>query len=122
MEEKNNKFRFNKLLSVAVILGAVIIGVALYGIQLTKQKSIEAQEAQRIAAQKAQQDIENRRADLKVKQDQCESLSSGVKQRWNNILGVTYDDTFWKQCVVTYTDMKTGEVQVSPLNDMQDVK
>ena len=34
-------------------------------------------------------------------------------------MGVTYDNDFWKECVVTYTDTKTGEVETSPLRLMQ---
>ena len=55
-----------------------------------------------------QQALENERAELKLKQDECNALSSGIKQRWGNVVGVTYDGEFWKGCVVTYMDTKTG--------------
>jgi hypothetical protein len=41
-------------------------------------------------------------------------------KKWNNVIGVTYDNDIWKDCVVTYTDPKTGEVKTSPLKSMQD--
>jgi uncharacterized FlaG/YvyC family protein len=110
------------ILPISVLLGTAILGGAYYGVQATKQVSIEKQEATKNRQDQAEREKENARADLKLKQDNCEALSSGVKQKWNNALGVTYDDKLWKDCVVTYTDTETGEVRTSPLKFMQDVK
>ena len=105
-------------LPIAVVIGCVVLGTAFYLIQVDKRASIERQ-----------QDIENTRAmyekeqsELSVKQDECESLSSGVKKKWDNVMGVTYDNGFWGgECVVTYVDTKTGEVRTSPLSSMMDI-
>jgi len=96
---------------LAVIAGCAILGYSYYSIQVHKQSSIDRQAA-----------LENTRAELKLKQDECDALSAGVKRKWSNIIGVTYDDVLWHECVVTFTDPKTGEVQTSPLRLMQDSK
>lgn len=117
----------NKLsLPATILIAAIILGGFYYFSQINKQKSIERQQQLELEAERRkieeQQAIENERAELKLKQEECESLSDGVKKRWSNVLGVTYDSEIWKECVVTYTDTKTGEVEISPLRLMQDVK
>jgi hypothetical protein len=118
MEKITEKITF----PVAIVVAAVILGGAFYAVQYNKQQSIEAQQLSEQAEERIQRDLENQRAELKLKQDECMSLASGVKQRWGNVIGVTYDNKFWKECVVTYTDTKTGEITTSPLRLMQDVK
>ncbi len=108
-------------LPVAIVVVAIILAAGFYMAQNNKQQSIERQQALEMEEDRAQQKLENEIAELKLKQDECKSLSSGVAKRWNNIIGVTYDK-FWGECVVTYTDTKTGEVKTSPLSFMQDVK
>jgi nitrogen fixation-related uncharacterized protein len=109
-------------LPVSIVIAAVILGIVFYAIQYNKQQSIERQQLFEQQEERIQKDLENKRAELKLKQDECNSLSSGVKERWNNVVGVTYDSELWKECVVTYTDTKTGEIVTSPLRLMQDVK
>lgn len=116
-KEKDNLFRkINKLSLPAVIL---IVGIILSGLyyvsQISKQKSAEKQ--QEIKLQDDRQ-LEV----LKSKQNECETLSTGVKGKWNNVMGVTYDNDLWKECVVTYTDTKTGGVKISPLRFMETAK
>lgn len=104
--------RINSLsLPATILIGCVILGAFYYFAESNKQNSIERQEQ----AKSAQQELEN-------KQNECESLSVGVKKKWSNVMGVTYDNNVWKDCVVTYTDTKTGEVQITPLKFMQDSK
>ena len=99
----------NKLsLPATIIIASLILGGFFYASQVNKQKSIESQ-----------QEIKNTAEALQLKQDECKSLSAGVMKKWNNVMGVTYDNDFWKECVVTYTDTKTGEIEVSPLRLMQ---
>jgi hypothetical protein len=107
-------------ISAAIVIAAAILGIAFYVIQSDKQQSIERQQQLERQAEQAVKSLENKRAELKLKQDECESLSDGVKKRWGNVLGVTYDETLWKECVVTYTDPETGEVETSPLGQMKD--
>jgi len=101
----------NLAISGAIVIGAISLAVAFYLVQVDKRESIERQQI-----------TENKRAELATKQKECESLSSGVKDQWNNVVGVTYDSEFWEECVVTYTDTKTGEIQTSPLRLMKDAK
>ena len=91
-------------LPVATVISAVVLVIGFYVVQYNKQQSIERQQI------------------LKLQQEECNSLSSGAKQQWSNVVGVTYDSEFWKECIVTYTDTETGKIKTSPLRLMQDVK
>lgn len=99
------------LIAVALVIGCIVIAYSLYQVQASKNTSIEKQ-----------QQAEEERLNLAMKQDECESLSDGVRDRWNNVVGVTYDADLWEECVVTYTNTKTGEIETSPLRFMSDVK
>lgn len=112
---------------MAIIVGCAILGAAYYFVQVDKRQSIEAEkEYQRLVEQekreyeKEKEEEENARLELKAKQDNCRSLASGVKEKWNNVMGVTYSE-IWRECVVTYTDTDTGEVTTSPLSSMKTV-
>ena len=115
--------KLNKLsLPATIIIASFILGGFFYAIQVNKQKSIEQQQEIKLQDDKRQQEIKNTMEELKLKQDECKSLSSGVMEKWNNVMGVTYDNDFWKECVVTYTDTKTGEIIKSPLSSMKTIK
>ncbi|SRR3989339_56661 len=107
------------ILPISIVLGCAILGGFIYATQINKQESIERQQEYKLQDDRNQQKIKNELEELKNKQDECKSLSSGVMDKWNNVMGVTYDNDFWKDCVVTYTDTKTGEVVVSPLKNMK---
>ena len=110
----------NKLiLPLSIVMGCIILGGAFYLIQTKKQKSIEKQQQIEQTVKEAQQIKDDNMQELLLKQKECESLSVGVKKQWNNVMGVTYDDGFWKDCVVTYSDTETGEIQTSPLKYMK---
>ena len=112
--------KLNKLSLPAVILVAsLILGGFFYAIQVSKQKSIESQQEIKLQDDRRQQETSNALEELKLKQDECNALSAGVMKKWNNVMGVTYDNDFWKECVVTYTDTKTGKIKTSPLRFMQ---
>jgi len=95
------------LIPVSIVIGCLILGGSFVLINSNKSYSIEQQ-----------QRLDNERGLLKLKMDECESLSVGVRQKWNNVMGVTYSE-LWEECVVTYTDTETGEVGTSPLSRMQ---
>ncbi len=108
--------KINKIsLPATILIVGVILGGFYYMSQINKQNSIERQ-------QQLELEAERKKTEEQLKQKECESLSDGVKKRWNNVMGVTYDGGLWKECVVTYTDTETGEVEVSPLRFMQDVE
>jgi len=107
-------------LPIAIVIAAVVLAVGLYAVQYNKQESIERQQQRDLREDRAQTTAENERAELMSKQDECRSLSSGVMKQWNNVIGVTYDDELWEECVVTYTDTETGEIETAPLRLMQD--
>lgn len=112
--------KLNKLsLPATIIIASLILGGFFYASQVNKQKSIESQQEIKLQDDRRQQEIKNTAEALQLKQDECKSLSAGVMKKWNNVMGVTYDNDFWKECVVTYTDTKTGEIEVSPLRLMQ---
>ncbi|HRY37073.1 MAG TPA: hypothetical protein P5230_04380 [Candidatus Magasanikbacteria bacterium] len=108
------------ILPVSILFGFLILGTFIYISQVNKQNSIEKQQRVQLQEEKQQQDLKNTIEELKLKQENCKSLSSGVMKKWNNVMGVTYDNDFWKECVVTYTDTETGEVNTSPLSAMKD--
>ena len=97
--------KLNKLSLPAVILiASIILGGFIFATQVIKQQSIERQQ------------------EIKLQEDRCEALTAGVRDKWNNVMGVTYDNDFWQECVVTHTDPETGEVETSPLRFMKTVK
>lgn len=137
--------KFNKLsLPLTIIIASIILGGFIFASQISKQRSIERQQFQEQFKQKQEQEAnfeleqmkerekaereaeaQRAKADLeylKLKQDECKALSAGVIKKWGNVMGVTYDNDFWKECVVTYTDPKTGEIKTSPLRFMGDSK
>ena len=110
------------ILPSAIVVGALIIGGFFYGVQVNKQQSIERQ-------QKIELDEKNKQAELdkasKKEKDifdrklQCDGLLSKLKDRWNNVAGIYYDE-FQNTCIVKYWDK--GKIQESALEDMQDTK
>jgi len=112
--------KLNKLtLPATILIASIILGGFFYASQVNKQQSIERQQEIKLQDDQRQQKIKNDLDALKLKQNECEALSVGVKEKWNNVMGVTYDDDFWKECVVTYTDNETGKVEISPLRIME---
>ena len=101
-------------LPVTILLGSVILGSFYYATQINKQESIERQ-------QRIERETQTKQQELSFKQKECEALSDGVMRKWNNVMGVTYNEA-WGECVVTFTDLTTGEVETSALSSMKTVK
>lgn len=116
--DKLNKFS----LPTTIIIASLILGVFFYTAEVNKQSSIERQQRIKLQDDKQQQEAKNALEKLKLKLDECEALSTGVMKKWNNIMGVTYDNDVWKECVVTYTNTETGEIETSPLRLMKTTK
>ena len=115
--------KINKLtLPATILIASIILGGFFYASQVNKQRSIERQQEIKLQEDRQQQEVENALEDLKLKQDECKALSSGVMKKWSNIMGVVYDDDIWKECVVIYTDAETGEIETTPLRFMKDFK
>jgi len=106
--EKINRLSL-PVIMITVIISSLILGSFIYASQVNKQNSIERQLEDK-------QEMEN----LKLKQDECRSLSAGTMKRWNNIVGVTYNP-FWGECEATYIDTKTKGITTSPLRRMRTV-
>lgn len=102
----------NITMPMAIIIGAVIFSFSFYLVQKNKSDSIEQQNRINTIL-----DMEKR--NLQVKRDECESLSAGVKKQWSNVVGVTYDEVLWEECVVTYIDTESGETEKAPLRFMK---
>lgn len=108
------------ILPISILLASIFLGGFFYASQISKQESIERQQWIGLQDEKSKQETKNTLEKLKLKQDECEALSAGVKKKWNNVMGVIYDGEVWLECVVVYTDAKTGEVETSPLKFMKD--
>ena len=108
--------KLNKLsLPVSIIIASLILGGFYYASQVNKQKSIENQ-------QRIEKEAELEEKELTAKREECASLSYGVREKWNNVMGVTYDADIWEECVVTFTDNETGKVETSPLSFMKNAE
>lgn len=115
--------KLNKLSLPAVILiASIILGGFYFATQVIKQQSIERQQEVKRQEDRREKEIKNALEALKIKQAECEALAEGVREKWNNVMGVTYDRAVWKECVVTYTDTETGKVEISPLRLMETAK
>ena len=115
--------KLNKLsLPATIIIASLILGGFFYASQVNKQQSIERQQEIKLQEDRREKEIKNALEELKTKQAECEALSAGVRDKWNNVMGVTYDNDFWEECVVTYTDTETGEIKTTPLRLMKTVK
>ena len=55
---------------MAIIIAAVVLGVAFYAVQYNKQQSIEKQQLLKLREDREQQSLENKRAELKLKQEE----------------------------------------------------
>ena len=117
---------FNKISTpVAIVIGCSVLAASFYFVQIDKRKSIEKQQEQErldsiqeAITKKQSEEISKENEKIKMEQDRCQSLASGVKAKWNNVMGVTYSELYG-DCVVTYTDTKTGEVTTAPLDAMK---
>jgi len=126
----------NKLvLPISILLGCIILGGFLYAIQINKQQSIEKQQQIGLQA-KAKLDEAKAEADkAKVEKDKaddafannlkCQDLLTDLKKRWNNVVGIYYQEPTENvfgvtqgTCIVKYT--VNGEVEEGRVEDMQD--
>lgn len=107
-------------LPVTILLGCIILGGFFYVSQINKQKSIERQqilkqmEDRRMEDAKAEQEKAKETFSNNLK---CQTLLKDLKQRWNNVVGIYYDETL-NTCIVKYT--KKGETEEAPIENMQD--
>ena len=116
-------------LPIAIVIGAAIIGVSLYMIQVNKQDSIERQKQWDLDLKERefeadQAKIETERIDEEdaatfANEMKCQNLLPDIKRRWFNVAGISYSSS-WNECVVKYKDTTTGEMEESPLSSMQD--
>jgi uncharacterized lipoprotein YehR (DUF1307 family) len=82
----------NITLPIAVIIGATVLGIFLYAVQVNKQQSIERQQRVELSA--------------KAKID-CLKIYESEGKKWNNVSGWSYSDLLG--CEVAYKDPKTGK-------------
>ncbi|MBI4708950.1 MAG: hypothetical protein HY764_01950 [Candidatus Portnoybacteria bacterium] len=97
--------------------------------QVNKQKSIEKQRQVELQAKAAVDRAKAEADQVKTEKDKadtdfsnnlkCQTLLKDLKQRWNNIVGIYYEE--WRNtCIVKYTEK--GETKESPIENMQDIK
>jgi Na+-translocating ferredoxin:NAD+ oxidoreductase RnfG subunit len=101
----------NKLvLPISILLGCIILG----GFYYASESNIQKQQQAVLQAQ-----TEKNNADEFFNNNlKCQDLLKDLKQRWNNVVGIYYDD-IQNTCIVKYT-AKDGTVEEAPVGDMQD--
>lgn len=131
------------LLSVTIIFSSLILGGFIFASQVNKQRSIERQLDIKIQEERRQEEIKLKKEEeerqeeketqeakmsleeLKLKQQECESYLTGLMKKWDNIIGIKYEPPIFDiggGCEVTYIDSKTGEMNTSPLEWLQESK
>jgi len=95
------------LLPISIVIGSIIISITLISIQT--EKSNQERENKREAADIAFYEREEKK---------CEDLADGLKTRWNNVIGVSYNRG-WFDCEVTFLDPETNEITYGRLSNMQ---
>jgi len=125
-------FKERQIFLLIILISSLILAGSYFGVQYMKQKSIEYQKKidleikqkeidfkeKELEEDRWQQETKNDLEELKVKQAECEALSVGIMKKWSNILGVSYDNDLWEECIVTYVDPKTEKVITNPLSVM----
>jgi SAM-dependent MidA family methyltransferase len=99
---------------VGIIVAVVLCGWLIYQSRINKQESIERQQQIELKA-KAEKENADRVFENNLK---CQDLLKDLKQRWNNVVGIYYDE-FLNTCIVKYT--KNGKVEEAPIENMQDI-
>lgn len=118
----------NKLiLPVSIIIGCIIIGWFFYSSQVNKQESIERQQRIEMEFKKNEADAKKAQEEAaRVKEQgeknfknnlECQDMLKALKQKWNNVVGIYYDE-FLNTCIVKYT--KNGKTLEGALEDMVD--
>lgn len=107
-------------LPIAIVIAALILGVAFYAVQANKQESIERQQLIKIQEDRKKEEAkeEKEREEKRFANElKCQSLLDGLKERWYNVVGIYYSE--WQNtCIVKYTE--NGEVEESPIETMAD--
>lgn len=101
---KNNKLTIPE----AIIIGAIVLGIALMFVQGNKSKSMERQQSDKLKQ-------EMQLVELKENKDICSDMLKGLQSQFGNVVGINYS-TLWEECEVTYLDNDTGEMETSPLS------
>lgn len=91
---------------IALVIVAFVLGLSFIIVQANKQSSIEEQKKE-----------DTKLELLKIKQEECAGMLSGLKNKWGNIIGIKYSELYG-ECVVTYNDPETDNVTNSPLSWM----
>jgi uncharacterized protein YaiL (DUF2058 family) len=119
------------ILPISILLASLILGGFFYASQINKQQSIEKQQrlklmqdlkieqekAERIEREKQAEADEERAKENFSNNLKCQTLLKDLKQRWNNVAGIYYDE--WRNtCIVKYVE--EGEIKEAPLENMQD--
>lgn len=104
------KIEINKLtLPTTILIASIVLGTFYYVSQVSKQKSIEKQQGTKLQ--------DDKRAEVFSNNLKCQTLLKDLKQRWNNVVGIYYDERE-NTCIVKYT--KGGETEEAPIEHMQD--
>jgi hypothetical protein len=101
---------------VLVVVTVVIFSSVYFAVEYAKISAVEKSLEKSLQAQ----NIENSSKIESIGVLICNMQLGGLKQRWNNILGVRYDSET-NACIVKYS-ISEGKEEESPIDQMTDTK
>ena len=127
------------LVPIAIILASIVGSIGYYSVQVQKQNSIEKQLMMKLEQEQAKEKARlvfeketnlekielEREKESRMREKEafsnelrCQTLFKDLRQRYNNIVGISYSD--WQNtCSVKYK--QDGEVKEAPIETMQDI-
>lgn len=113
----------NKLiLPTTIVAVSIILGSFFYASQIKMQRFIERQLQIKIQndGQTEQARAEKNESDrLFNNYIKCQTLFVDLKQKWNNMIDIYYNEA-QNNCIVKY--MKEGIIEEAPFEEMRDIK
>jgi cell division protein YceG involved in septum cleavage len=108
------------IISISIILGFTILGGFYYVAQIKEQQSLNKISEKKLEIKKEQQKDQVKREEKQKKfrnELKCQGLLKDLKQRWNNVVGVYYNE--WQNtCMVKYKE--GNSIEESKMENMQD--
>lgn len=100
-------------LPLAIIISAIILGLAFFAVQSNKQKSIERQ--QFLELQQEKENIENEKETkqkeyVASRKSDCLNIYKEENSKWNNVLDWRYDEAN-DECVVKYKENENKKTE-----------
>ncbi len=93
-------------LPIAIVIAAVVFGIAFYAVQYTKQQSIEKQQILKLEqdrAIEASKTEQSQKEYIAKRKADCLDIYKIESDKWNNVQGWRYSETD-EQCFIRYKD------------------